>query len=192
MPPVPDVLSPPASRHAGVPTAALGARHAPALPPERPQLADYLDLFILGAGLALAGLAALRSLAIEWSVNAQYSYGWTVPWLALFLLFRQWTRRPVARPPAPGSNGRRVALSAGAGLLLLQLPLRWVQVANPDWRPLAWVTTGVFIALALLAAFLLGGRRWVRAFAFPFCFCSSRCRGRNALKSPACNSSCAP
>ncbi len=168
MPPVPDTLERPVPVVSQPPTLSTGAAGVQPSASGDPSRWDY---FLLAGALALAAWSALRPLAIEWSVNAQYSYGWTVPALALFLLIRQWQQRPVvSRPLARTGAGRSLALAAGAALLLLQLPLRWVQEANPDWRPLAWVTTGVFIALALLAAFLIGRRRWVRHFAFPFLF----------------------
>ena len=38
---------------------------------------------------------------LEWTVNAVYSYGWAVPFLALFLFYERWRRRPAEQnPPA--------------------------------------------------------------------------------------------
>src|SRR4029450_10891824 len=36
----------------------------------------------------------LRQLSNEWSINEQYSYGWFVPFLALFLFWLRWADRP--------------------------------------------------------------------------------------------------
>ncbi len=133
-------------------------------------LRTHREHLLIAAALAASGFVALRPLAVEWSVNPQYSYGWTVPFLALYLFFRRWTTRPASRPPSIGSGARLAAMIAGAGLLLAQGPLRWLQEANPDWRPLGWLVAGDFVALALVAAFLLGGRPWLRHFAFPALF----------------------
>lgn len=151
--------------------------HAPAastvVPPKSGLLtatAAHRDLLLLAAALGVSGFVALRPLAVEWSVNPQYSYGWTVPFLALYLFFRQWMTRPPARAPSAGSSMRFATIAACAGLLLAQLPLRWLQEANPDWRPLGSLVAGDFVALALLTAFLLGGGPWLRQFAFPALF----------------------
>lgn len=49
--------------------------------------------FILFACLWLELINHLRS---EWTFNPQYSYGWSVPFLALYLIWRRWRNRPSA------------------------------------------------------------------------------------------------
>jgi exosortase len=53
------------------------------------------------------------------------------------------------------------------GLLLCLLPLRFIQEANPDWRPLNWVHTSMVVAITLCVAAYLGGWPWMRHFAPP-------------------------
>src|SRR5580658_5268734 len=36
----------------------------------------------------------IRNLAVEWTTNPQYSYGWVVPFLCLGLLLRRWQSAP--------------------------------------------------------------------------------------------------
>ncbi|MBV9126489.1 MAG: exosortase/archaeosortase family protein [Verrucomicrobia bacterium] len=133
-------------------------------------LRAHADVWWLAVALGVSAWCALRPLTVEWSINPQYAYGWTVPFLTLYLLARQWSSRPLSRAPAAGTSARRWTLLAAAGLLFLQLPMRWLQEANPDWRPLNWLVVGDLVALLLLAFFLLGGRPWVRHFAFPIVF----------------------
>ena len=63
--------------------------------------------FILG-GIALFALwfVLCRHLSGEWSINEQYSYGWFVPFFAVFLFWLRWEDRPAgaSRPEAPSSK----------------------------------------------------------------------------------------
>jgi exosortase len=54
--------------------------------------------------------------------------------------------------------------------LLLLLPIRLFEIANPDWRPLSWLHAVVVITLTLLIIWDAGGTPWVRHFAFPILF----------------------
>ncbi len=50
------------------------------------------------------------------------------------------------------------------------LPLRLIEVPNPDWRLIFWVHAGILTALSLGLAAWCGGGPWVRHFAFPVGF----------------------
>src|SRR5436190_7793195 len=81
-----------------------------------------------------------RQLSGEWSVNKQYNFGWFVPFFALYLFWLRWQDAP----PAQISNfkfqiSNSVALAIGVAALLLLLPVRLFEIANPEWRLLAWV-----------------------------------------------------
>ncbi|MEY2495811.1 MAG: hypothetical protein QOJ45_2303 [Verrucomicrobiota bacterium] len=143
-------------------------------------------------GVALFGLwfVLCRQLSGEWSVNEQYSYGWFVPFFALFLFWLRWDDRPPAFAKATAWSGevglpsnslgegwiaevrgrKRIAIAIGIGALLLLLPLRLFEIANPDWRPLGWVHTAVVVTMTLLVLWSAGGKAWVRHFAFPVAF----------------------
>lgn len=103
-------------------------------------------------------------LAPEWEINPQYSYGWGVPFLALYLLGRRWPPGP-AEPPA--TTRWRWAV---AGCLAACLPLQVVYEANPDWRLVTWLAALLAAAVSLTVWWGMGGRGWVRHFAFPVLF----------------------
>lgn len=105
-------------------------------------------------------------LHFEWTLNAQYNYGWAVPFLAAFLFWLRWADRASAGPPS-----RAVSTAAGMCILLaLLLPIRAIEEANPDWRLLSWTLALVVVGYTLLALFRTGGGAWVAHFVFPVCF----------------------
>jgi exosortase len=123
---------------------------------------------------ALLWLEVINQLKAEWSFNPQYGYGWSVPFLALYLLWRRWPTWPA---PAPGNlvaatrlSGRLLPTAAAITCALLFLPLRFVAEANPDWRLISWAMALAAIALTLSCIFLMGGLHWLRHFAFPVVF----------------------
>ncbi len=111
-------------------------------------------------------LENIHQLGSEWSLNPQYAYGWTVPFLAAFLFYQRWSRRPV--PTLPRFAGLTIALALVAAALLL--PARLVAVANPDWRLLDWIMALAVVALSLGALHFAGGASTLRHFAFPVLF----------------------
>ena len=143
--------------------------------------------------LSLLFLAALwfvlcRQLSGEWSVNEQYSFGWFVPFFALYLFWLRWQDRPapeVRRQTSEVSLPRRslarrrvvsgqklVALVIGIIALFLLLPVRLFEIANPEWRLLAWLHAAAVVTLTLLLIWYAGpaGAGWLRHFAFPVAF----------------------
>jgi exosortase len=117
-----------------------------------------------------------QQLSGEWSVNEQYNYGWFVPFFAVYLFWLRWQDRPPPKIPNPKSqirNNRALAIIAvlvGLAALLLLLPVRLFEIANPEWRPLAWLHTASVVTLTLLYLWYVGGRSWLRHFAFPVAF----------------------
>ena len=109
-----------------------------------------------------------RQLTGEWSVNEQYNYGWFVPFFSLYLFWLRWQDRP---PPIRISNFEFRILTVGAVVaLLLLLPVRLFEIANPEWRLLAWVHATAVVTLTLFLIWRAGGRAWLRHFAFPVAF----------------------
>jgi exosortase len=113
-----------------------------------------------------------RQLSGEWSVNEQYNYGWFVPFFALYLFWLRWQDRPA---PAQSSNLKsRISSPRGLALaiaaLLLLLPVRLFEIANPEWRLLAWTHAVAVITLTLLFIWYARGGLWLRHFAFPVAF----------------------
>jgi exosortase len=139
-----------------------GTSSAPSSP-AKAQSGSIAAAVILFACLWLQLINHLRS---EWSFNPQYSYGWSVPFLALYLIWRRWLNRPA---PAPArARGRAIILILFCAFLFL--PIRFLGEANPDWRLLSWALAAAAVAMALSLIFLAGGMSSVRHFAFPFIF----------------------
>src|SRR5438876_780284 len=69
-------------------------------------------------------------------------------------------------------TGRRalIALAIAIPALLLLLPLRLIEGANPDWRPISWLHAIVAVLLTLVVIWYAGGKLWLRHFAFPVMF----------------------
>jgi exosortase len=108
----------------------------------------------------------VRNLGSFWSTNPQYAYGWTVPALALFLLWECWITRPASAPAGRRGTAFLAAAILAAGLL----PVRLVLEATPDWRFAHWALAAEVIGLSLCAVHLAGGRSWLLHFAFPIAF----------------------
>jgi exosortase len=114
----------------------------------------------------LLWLEAVNHLRNEWSLNAQYSYGWAVPFLAAFILWQRWSQRPPAHPPT--SRALPIMLIILSAIFLF--PIRFVAEANPDWRLLSWMFAITAAAISILFVYLIGGGGWLRQLAFPFLF----------------------
>ena len=112
--------------------------------------------------IAWAGMVS--KLTTDWSTNPQYEFGVFVPVFILYLLGRRWGSRP------DRSISRNVVLMTAIGLLimLLLLPLRIVQEANPDWRPFNWFHAAIVVSFSLIPIAIVGGSAWVRHFFGPF------------------------
>ena len=78
---------------------------------------------------ALLWFEAIHHLRSEWSFNPQYSYGWSVPLLIAYLLWRRWSERPPATAPAERTGPTAFIILC----TFLILPIRFVAEANPDW-----------------------------------------------------------
>ncbi len=102
----------------------------------------------------------------EWVVNELYSYGWAVPFLALFLVSERWRDRPAPAASAP----HPALLIAPLALLLIFAPIRIVNEANPDWVKINFYFTATVAAFSFYALFALGRIRYMWHFAFPIFF----------------------
>lgn len=121
---------------------------------------------LLAVAFILLWLEVIRHVSSEWSLNPQYSYGWAVPFLSIFLLWQRWTTRPVSQ--SPDSRALPVLLITGGAFLLF--PIRFVAEANPDWRLLSWILAVAVVAVSISVVYLIGGWPWTRHFLFPFLF----------------------
>ena len=132
--------------------------------PSSPSVGQRLD-WLAAAAFGFLWLEIVARLRFEWSINPQYSYGWTVPFLAAFIFWRRFQSAPA---PTRGTILAPASLIVGAALVLI--PVRLVQESNPDWRILSWIMTLCGIAISGSGLYLAGGLRWVRHFAFPVLF----------------------
>src|SRR5271165_3022852 len=107
----------------------------------------------------------IAPLSQHWAVDPQYSFGWFVPVICAYLFLIRWRSRPPAEVAHSGV-ARWVFLMAGFALLSTWL----VEQANPDWQLISWLLAFEIVALSLCAIYFLGGRSWLRHFAFSICF----------------------
>src|SRR5207253_8508223 len=108
----------------------------------------------------------INQLKPEWWLNPQYNYGLIVPLLALYLFWKRWRGRPSPAPPGASAFPIPLILWCAA----LSLPIRFLAEASPDWRLLSWLLALVVVTISLLFLYIVGGRVWVRHFAFPVLF----------------------
>jgi exosortase len=106
----------------------------------------------------------IAHLSQHWTVDPQYSFGWSVPIICAYLFLIRWSTRPPAKP-ARSAVARWVFWTAGFALL----PTWLVAQPNPDWRLISWLLAFEIVALSLCAIYFLGGRSWLRHFAFSIC-----------------------
>jgi exosortase len=123
---------------------------------------SWLSVAILG----LVWLELISRLRLEWSINPQYGYGWTVPFLTAFIFWRRWTTAPSKTQPA----FKFIPIAAIVAGALLLPPIRLIQEANPDWRLMSWAMALSVAAITSSAFYLAGGVPWLRHFAFPVLF----------------------
>ncbi|PTY05460.1 exosortase [Opitutaceae bacterium EW11] len=124
---------------------------------------------ILVLNIALIGffwLLLFNRLHTEWIVNTLYSYGWAVPFLALYLFSERWRDRPAPAADRP----HPIWLVIPAVALLLYTPLRIVNEANPDWVRVNFDLTVLVAAFSAMALFAMGRFRYLWHFWFPIFF----------------------
>src|SRR5438309_724578 len=113
-----------------------------------------------------------RQLSGEWSVNDQYSYGWFVPFFAIVLFWLRWEDKPKPESKKDEVESRKqiVAIALAIVALLLLFPVRLFEIGNPDWRPLSWLHAIAVVTITLALLWSIGGKPWLRHFAFPILF----------------------
>jgi exosortase len=148
---------------------------------ERFPLAFALSVLFLGA----LWFGLCRELSGEWSVNEQYNFGWFVPFFALYLFWLRWQDAPAAQIPNPESQiPNPAAVAIAIATLLLLLPIRLFEIANPEWRLLAWIHALAVVTLTFLVLWSVRGRAWFRHFAFPVAFIFIAVPWPTALETP--------
>lgn len=124
-------------------TAVLPESQLPKAPAANFPILGRLNSSQAAIGLALGYLwfCVIASLKYEWTTDPRSSYGWVVPVLCLGLLVRRWRGvRDGAHPlsdlgPPQHSKDYPILIAAGT-LAALYLPIRLLEGAVPEWRPL--------------------------------------------------------
>jgi len=113
-----------------------------------------------------------RQLSGEWSVNDQYSYGWFVPFFAVVLFWLRWEDKPKPESGNGKAESRKQvgAIAISIVALVLLFPVRLFEIGNPDWRPLNWLHAIAVATITLVVLWSIGGKPWLRHFAFPVLF----------------------
>ena len=133
--------------------------------PQVEKISRALNWFPIAVFL-LVWVELISRLRFEWSINPQYAYGWTVPFLAAYLFWRRYETAPAPAPP----NFRIFSAALIIAAATLLIPIRLIQEASPDWRLLSWGMAGSAAVITAAGIYLSGGRPWLRHFAFPILF----------------------
>ena len=149
---------------------------------------EALLLLVFFLGLLWALL--INHLRVEWSLNPQYGYGWGVPFLCLYLIWKKIQKSSVSGPEAVGGNqklesggkppeggGRHPASRFSnfsflllLGCALLYAPTHLIEESNPEWRLVSWALALEVVGLTLLLIYFVLGAPWLRRLAFPIAF----------------------
>lgn len=132
---------------------------------------------LFALALAALWLPIIYLLSPQWAVYEQYSYGWAVPLLCLYLVWRRWRtweNAEISKPETLKSPSPPISPALLSAfllfLLLLLLPTRILQEASPFWRLASYALAFDAIAITLLLVSFAGGFRAAKHFAFPVCF----------------------
>ncbi|MGB0745101.1 MAG: archaeosortase/exosortase family protein, partial [Opitutales bacterium] len=92
-----------------------------------------------------------RLLHLEWESNEQYAYGYLIPFIWVWFLWRRFQTSPESQPK-----------STGLGFLLpfalaALIPFNILWLANPDWRLLFWLYGIGALLLILCLCYYSGG-----------------------------------
>jgi len=120
-------------------------------------------LLLIAAGLLVWVNWAIQ-LSLFWDEKSYYNYGWAVPFLALFLLWR----RIRSTPDLQSDPGFGILILL-AGLLAWPMA-QAITEAIPNWRLIAWGHTGIVLLISFGIAAAIGGRRFAFHAAFPILF----------------------
>jgi exosortase len=132
--------------------------HQSAVPGSQPSARRHLSSVLWLAPLVWLWFVLINDLRVEWTVNPQYSYGWAVPFLCVFLVWQRIRTTDDGRRTTDGKNGFQPSAFSiqllFIFLALLYAPTRLIEEANPGWRLVSWALALEVVGLTLLAAYL--------------------------------------
>ena len=127
---------------------------------------------VLGAiSLFAPWLLLIFQLSITWDTNEQYSHGYFVPVLCLFLLLKaNIPEVSDVESPSPKTLVGKVFFLFGIPLMLFFVALWFVRGANSDWRLLNLVLFAVVVVYTLTQWYDRGGWNRIKPMLFPLFF----------------------
>jgi exosortase len=126
---------------------------------------DRVTPALLTGILAYAWLFLFYQLSIFWGFEEDYRYGWAVPILMAYLVYR----RLKLLGPAQFTYSPLPLVVFFGGAILLPL-FRIVLDANLDWRVAVWLLAFVTVGMTFSFAWMAGGKGWIKILAFPILF----------------------
>ena len=120
--------------------------------------------------LVVSGAWAMRPLAHFWSGNEEYAYGWGVPFLAAYLFYERWRCRPQPKTSRESHSPLLMLPLVILAWALVFLAMRLVIETEPGSRPVLWLAASLLVSALMAWTWLMGGRAWLRHFAFPLAF----------------------
>jgi len=126
----------------------------------------------LGPGLLLAALWswAIWACAEHWQGNPNYSYGWTVPFLAFVFAIRRFSLWRGGGPAVFLQSRPREAVALGSVAAICGFGLEYAR--EDMWHPgvVLWTICGLAVAVTFFVFWRFGGPSLVRTEAFPVLF----------------------
>jgi len=131
---------------------------------------EALLLLVFFLGFLWAML--INHLRIEWTVNPQYGYGWAVPFLCLYLIWKK--LNPESKTNNINDSISQLPASTCYFLLVLlgglYAPTHLIEEANPEWRLVSWSLAIEVVGLTLLLIYVVLGGQWLKRLAFPIAY----------------------
>ena len=112
-------------------------------------------------------------LSITWDTNPQYSHGYIIPFLSLYLLVKSPPFQILSienQSTKPLFLQGKAYLIIGLPSLLSLLPLWIIRGANSDWRMINFAIFASITALIISWGYDQGGWKRIRTLLFPLCF----------------------
>ena len=111
-------------------------------------------------------------LSVTWDTNPQYSHGYIIPFLCIYLLIKS----PLFQPLPLNKENKDLPLQGKAFLLigfptlLSLLPLWIIRGANSDWRMINFVIFAATALIMISSAYDQGEWKRIRSILFPLLF----------------------
>ncbi len=140
------------------------------------------------AVFALVWVELISRLRFEWSINPQYGYGWTVPFLAAYIFWRRW-QDALRRPRSRNSGSSRDCSSSWPPCFWSRSV--WFRKRTPTGACSAGPWPFPPESSPRAESIWRAGCGGCGISPFPSCFFSSPCRGRPTSSNSSSRVSCA-